>query len=172
MRMTMRDLVYGALLTALAILIPIAFTGLRVILGPFTATLASHLPSMLAMIISPWTAALVGIGSAIGFLNSATPIVAMRALTHAIFGAIGAKLYQNGMKFWLVLLITLPIHAISESIVVMFFGFSLYQGLVIVGIGTALHHVMDSSITLALYGSLRKAGVPLGVRSKSPVRHF
>lgn len=169
MRMTMRDLVYGALLTALAILIPIAFTGLRVILGPFTATLGSHLPSMLAMTISPWTAALVGVGSAIGFLNSATTVVAARALTHAIFGAVGAKLYQSGMKLWQVLLITLPIHVISESVIVMFFGFDLYQALVVVGVGTTLHHVMDSTITFVLYNSLRKAGVPLGIRSKGQV---
>jgi len=170
MRMTMKELLYGALLTALALLIPLAFQGwLQVAIPPFSATLASHLPSMLAITISPWVAVLVGLGSSFGFFVTLGPIVAMRALTHALFGAIGARLYRRGLSLWQVLLITLPIHALAEAVVVMIFGFSLYQGLVIIGIGTALHHSADSAITLALYSSLRKAGVPLGVRGKSPV---
>lgn len=61
MRLTTKELLYGALLTGLALLIPLAFQGwLQVTIPPFSATLASHLPTMLAMTISPWTAALVG----------------------------------------------------------------------------------------------------------------
>jgi hypothetical protein len=37
----------------------------------------------------------------------------------------------------------------------------LYQALVVIGIGTALHHVADSAITMALHRALGKAGVPL-----------
>lgn len=171
MRMTMKDLLYGALLTALALLIPLAFQGwLQVAIPPFSATLASHLPSMLAMTISPWVAVLVGLGSSFGFFVTLGPIVAMRAMTHVVFGALGAKLYRKGFKLWHVLLITLPIHALSESAVVMAFGFSLYQALIVIGLGTALHHVADSAITLAVYGSLRKAGVPLGIDTKRSVR--
>ena len=170
MRMTMKDLLYGALLTALALLIPLAFQGwLQVAIPPFSATLASHLPTMLAMTISPWVAVLVGLGSSFGFFMTLGPIVAMRALTHVLFGAIGARLHKRGLSLWQVLLITLPIHALAEAAVVMIFGFSLYQALVIIGLGTALHHIADSVITLAVYGSLRKAGVPLGIRRKSPV---
>lgn len=170
MRMTMKELLYGALLTALALLIPLAFQGwLQVAIPPFSATLASHLPSMLAMTISPWVAVLVGLGSSFGFFVTLGPIVALRALTHALWGAIGAKLYQKGFKLWQVLLIILPIHALSESIVVMFFGVTLDQALMVIGLGTALHHIADSAITLAVYGSLTRAGVPLGIRSKGPV---
>ncbi len=173
MRMTMKELLYGALLTALALLIPLAFQGwLQVAIPPFSATLASHLPTMLAMTVSPWVAILVGLGSSFGFFVTLGPIVAMRAFTHVIFGAIGAKLYQKGFKLWHVLLLTLPIHALSEAVVVMFFGFSLYQSLVVIGIGTALHHVADSAITLSVFSALVKAGVPLGVRVKGPVRHL
>jgi niacin transporter len=173
MRMTMKDLLYGALLTALAILIPLAFKGwLQVAIPPFSATLASHLPSMLAMTISPWAAVLVGLGSSFGFLVTLTPVVAARALTHALFGAIGARLYQKNLELWQILLITLPIHALSESVIVMLFGFDLRQALLIIGLGTALHHEADSAITLAIYGSLRKAGVPLGVRRKRLVRNI
>lgn len=172
MRMTMKDLLYGALLTALALLIPLAFQGwLQVAIPPFSATLASHLPTMLAMTISPWVAILVGLGSSFGFFVTLGPIVAMRALTHAVFGAVGAKLHQKGFTLWQILLITLPLHALGEAGVVMLFGFSLYQALVVICLGTALHHTADSAITLAVYGSLRKAGVPLGVRAQRPVRH-
>ena len=167
MRMTMKELLYGALLTALALLIPLAFQGwLQVAIPPFSATLASHLPTMLAITISPWVAALVGLGSSFGFLMTLGPIVALRAFTHVIFGVVGAKLYQKGIPFWQILLITLPIHALSEAAVVMLFGFSLEQALIVIGIGTALHHVADSAITLAVFGALTKAGVPLGISAK------
>ncbi|HHT90836.1 MAG: ECF transporter S component [Bacillota bacterium] len=171
--MTMKDLLYGALLTALALLIPLAFQGwLQVAIPPFSATLASHLPTMLAMTVSPWVAILVGLGSSFGFFMTLGPIVAMRALTHAVFGGVGAKLYQKGFALWQILLITLPIHALSEAAVVMLFDFSLHQALLLVGLGTALHHTADSIITLSVYGSLRKAGVPLGLRAKGTVRNF
>lgn len=167
MRMTMKELLYGALLTALALLIPLAFQGwLQVAIPPFSATLASHLPTMLAITISPWVAALVGLGSSFGFLMTLGPIVALRAFTHVIFGVVGAKLYQKEIPFWQILLITLPIHALSEAAVVMLFGFSLQQAIIVIGIGTALHHVADSAITLAVFGALTKAGVPLGISAK------
>lgn len=162
MRMTMKELLYGALLTALALLIPLAFQGwLQVAIPPFSATLGSHVPTMLAMTISPWVAVLVGLGSSFGFLVTLGPIVAMRAFTHVIFGALGAWLHLKNWKLWQVLAITLPLHAASEALVVTLFGFSMYQALVVIGIGTALHHAADSAITLALYGALDKAGVPL-----------
>ena len=41
--MDTREVVYGALLTALALLIPLAFGGfLSVMIPPFSATIASH----------------------------------------------------------------------------------------------------------------------------------
>lgn len=173
MRMTMKELLYGALLTALALLIPLAFQGwLQVAIPPFSATLASHLPSMLAMTISPWVAALVGIGSSLGFLTTLGPIVALRAAVHILFGVIGAKLHQKGLPFWQVLLITLPIHAAGEAAVVMLFGFTFQQALIVIGLGTALHHVADSAITLSLYGALQKAGVPIGLAAKRSMGHL
>ncbi|NMB01362.1 MAG: ECF transporter S component [Firmicutes bacterium] len=165
--MTIKELLYGALLTALALLIPLAFQGwLQVAIPPFSATLASHLPTMLAITISPWVAALVGFGSSLGFLTTLGPIVALRASTHIVFGVVGAKLVQRGFSFWQVLLLTLPIHALGEALVVMLFGFSLNQALIVIGLGTALHHLADSAITLAVYGSLTKAGVPLTTAAK------
>ena len=95
--MKTRDLVISALLTALAILIPVAFGGyLRVYIPPFSATLASHVPSMLAMLISPWAAVMVGLGSAFGFLLMLGPVIAARALIHVAFGVTGAYLIKKG----------------------------------------------------------------------------
>ena len=64
-----RQMVYAGLLTALAIIIPIQFGFLKIIIPPFTATLAAHVPMMLAMLISPAVAIVVGIGSTIGFVH-------------------------------------------------------------------------------------------------------
>ncbi|MDI9440892.1 MAG: ECF transporter S component [Firmicutes bacterium] len=162
MRLTVKELLYGALLTAVALAIPLAFQGwLQIAIPPFSATLGSHLPSLLAMSISPWVAALVGLGSTLGFLVTLGPIVAARAFIHVFFGVIGAHLYRRGLKFWQVLLLVLPIHALGEALITMPFGFDFYQALVVVGIGTALHHILDSGLTLVLYRSLVRAGVPL-----------
>lgn len=173
MRISMKELLYGALLTALALLIPLAFQGwLQITIPPFSATLGSHMPTMLAMTISPWVAVLVGLGSSFGFLITLGPIVALRAFVHVFVGVAGALLYRKNLKFWQVLLLTLPIHAVGESLVVMLFGFDIYQALVVIGLGTVFHHLADSSITLVINRSLQKAGVSLQVTDKSTVSHF
>lgn len=162
MRLTMKELVYGAVLTAVALAIPLAFQGwLQISLPPFSATLGSHIPSMLAMAISPWVAALVGLGSSLGFLLTLGPIIAARAFIHVFFGVAGALGYRKGLKLWQVLLLVLPIHALGEALITMPFGFDFYQSVIVIGLGTVFHHLMDSALTLALYRSLIKAGVPL-----------
>ncbi len=86
-----KNIVIGGLLTAMAILITLLFAGtpLMIVIPPgFTATIASHLPSMLAMAISPGVAIMVGIGSAIGFALKVNIMVGARAFVHAIFGGI------------------------------------------------------------------------------------
>lgn len=149
-----RDLAMTILLTAVALLIPLVFTGLRVSIPPFTATLASHVPSMLAMFISPPVAILVGLGSCIGFLIATGPVVAARAFAHVIFGWVGAVAYKRGVRPWLTLLLVLPIHAIIEAIVVIPFGYTLQKAGVVIGIGTLLHHMVDAAITMVLVGVL------------------
>ncbi len=162
MRLTMKELMYGAVLTAVALAIPLAFQGwLQISLPPFSATLGSHIPSMLAMAISPWVAALVGLGSSLGFLLTLGPIIAARAFIHVFFGVAGAFCYRRGLKLWQVLLLVLPIHAVGEALITMPFGFDFYQSMVVIGVGTIIHHLIDSALTLGLYRSLIKAGVPL-----------
>ena len=156
--MSNRELVYGALLTALSLLIPIAFGNyLRVYLPPFSATLTSHVPVMLAMLISPTVAALVGIGSTIGFLIVLGPVIAARAAIHVIVGIIGALIVTRRHSFAAALLATAPIHAVGEALVVIPFGFTSYQAWVLVGIGTLLHHTADAIISLAIAASLKAA---------------
>lgn len=153
--MKTRDIVLGGLLTSFALLIPLAFGGvLSVMIPPFSATLASHVPLMLAMTISPVTALMVGLGSAFGFLLKLGPIVAARAFIHVFVGVIGAYLFKQGRPFYQVLLLTLPIHGFGEALIVLPFGLSLYKAGVVVGIGTMLHHLIDSLIALALVKQL------------------
>jgi len=150
-----REITIGGLLAALSLIIPLAFGGvLGIVIPPFSATLASHVPVMLAMLISPATAVFVGVVSAIGFLIKLGPIIAARAAVHAVFGYVGAKMIQRGYSFPVALAVTLPIHAVLEAIVVMPFGFDFYKSFVVVGVGTMIHHTIDSAIALALFYAL------------------
>ncbi|MGI5840214.1 MAG: ECF transporter S component [bacterium] len=159
--MKSKELAVGGLLTALALIIPLAFGGvLGVVLGPFSATLASHVPMLLAMLVSPFAAVMVGLGSAFGFLVRLGPVVGARAAVHALAGYVGAKLIQRGVPYSRVLLLTLPVHAVAEAIVVIpFVGFTAY--VYITGVGTAAHHLADSGIALALVAALRPVLGPI-----------
>ncbi|MGE5577488.1 MAG: ECF transporter S component [Syntrophothermus sp.] len=158
--MQTREMVLGAILMSLSLVIPLAFGGvLTVTIPPFTATLAAHVPVMLAMLVSPLTAVMVGIGSMLGFLiRLGMPVVAARALMHSLFGGVGAVLIRRGMPFWAALLAVLPVHALSEALIVIPFGFSLYQVGVVVAVGTALHHLVDAGISLTIAPLIRRAG--------------
>ena len=149
--MKTRDLVTGALLTALALIIPIFFGSyLRIYIPPFSATLASHVPTMIAFLISPAVAIMVGLGSSLGFLIMMGPVVAARAFIHVFFGLAGALLVKKGFSFEKALIATAPIHAIGEVLVVLPFGFTFNQALVMVGIGTLLHHTLDVVVAVVL----------------------
>jgi len=159
--MKTKDLAIGGLLAAVAVMIPMLFAGtpLSVVIPPFSATIASHVPVMLAMAISPSVAIFVGIGSAIGFAMRLPMVIAARALMHVIFGGVGAYAYKKGMPFWMVFLITMPIHALSEALVVIPFGFDMYQAFFVTGLGTMMHHLVDAFITLAVFQTLVKLSI-------------
>jgi len=161
-----RDLAFGALLVALSLVIPLAWGGfLMVAIPPFTATLASHVPLFLSMLVSPAVAAMVGFGSAIGFTLRLSPVIGARAAMHIGVGYLGARLVRSGRPYWLALLIVLPVHAVLEALIVLPFGFSLYRAGVVVGVGTALHHLVDAGISLALVRILSQTRVwPLAYR--------
>lgn len=164
MKVNVRELVYGALLTAVAIIIPLYFRGwLQIVIPPFSATLASHVPVMLAMFVSPLVAALVGVGSTYGFFITLPPVIAARASVHIIFGVLGALLYRRGLRPWQIIGLTAPVHALGEALAVIPFGFTLEAAFITVGIGTLLHHLMDAAISISLLTALIKAGIPLHV---------
>lgn len=152
-----KSIVIGALLTALAIIIPVFFGGyLKIYIPPFSATLASHLPTMISFLINPFTAVMVGIGSSLGFLLIMGPVVAARAFIHVFFGFAGAYFVKRGIPFWKALLLTLPIHALGEALIVLPFGFDLYTAFIVVGIGTVIHHLLDSVVAVSLVKAVSK----------------
>lgn len=149
--MTAKNLSIGALLTAFSIIIPISFGAyLKIYIPPFSATLASHVPTMLAFLVSPAVAVMVGLGSSMGFLIMLGPVIAARAAVHAVFGLAGAMLVRKGLSFEKTLILTAPVHALGEALIVMPFGFNLYTAFVVVGIGTLIHHFLDSVISVIL----------------------
>lgn len=147
-----RELVIAALFAALAMVVPMAFGGiLTLVIPPFTATVASHVPVMLAMGVSPFVAAMSGLGSALGFfLRLGQPVIAARAAVHVLFGLAGALLVRRGWRLGWALLAVLPLHALGEALIVLPFGWTLAKAGIVVGVGTALHHLLDSLITLAV----------------------
>ncbi len=153
----LQEIVYGALLTAIAILIPVAFGGyLRIYIPPFSATLASHLPVFISMLISPFAAVFVGFGSALGFFLIMGPVIGARAAVHILVGGTGAYLIKKGIGFGWALVAVAPIHALGEALIVVPFGFSFYEAGVLVGIGTLLHHMMDGLLAYVVVRSLQK----------------
>ena len=153
-----KKIVLAGLLVALARIIPVQFGFLKIVLGPFSATLCSHVPMFLSMLISPVVAIVVGIGSGIGFfITGLPPYIAARALMHAPVGFIGAKIVQKEKNFKKAMLITAPLHGILEALIVIPFGFNLYEMLVVVALGTIIHHAMDAVISFVLCKAMAKA---------------
>ena len=155
-----RELVFAALLTAFAIIIPIQFGFLKVFIPPFfTATITFHVPMFLAMLISPTVAVFVGIGSALGLFLAGLPIpIVFRGLTHIIVGLIGCKIVLKNRNFKKAILITGPIHGILEALVItLFVGFDVYQILIVTGIGTFIHHYIDGTISYVLAEAISKS---------------
>lgn len=159
---TTRQLALGAILGAIAVIIPVAFGFLRVYIPPFSATLASHVPVMLAIFAGPAVALAAGLGSTLGFFLILPLVIAARASTHIVWGVLGAFLYLRGMKPWVVLLAMLPVHALGEALIVIPFGWSLAEAGLVVGLGTALHHLFDMGLTLLILGVLIRTGVRFG----------
>jgi niacin transporter len=154
------DVAMAALFSSLALVIPLFFKGTLQIVIPtigYSATLGSHVPVMLSVIFGPLVASIVGAASTLGFLATLGPVVGARAATHIIWGVAAAFAVKKGMSFPKALfLVALPIHAILEGIVVIPFGIP-WQGALINIVGTAIHHIIDSIISILV----QKAALPL-----------
>lgn len=154
---SIKKITYTALLTALAVVIPVAFGFLSIQLGPFSATLASHVPLFIAMLLGPAPAAMVGIGSGLGFLVTKGSYIAARAFMHTFVGIAGGLLIQRGISYKNMVMITAPIHGILEALIVIPFGITLEKILIAVGLGSTLHHIVDGLIAFAVVQALYRA---------------
>lgn len=154
--------VVAALLIAIALIIPTTFGFLRVVIPPFTATIASHVPVFIAMMISPFVALLVGIGSTVSFLIAGMPLVVVaRASSHIVWCLIGAFLLKKKMGYVQVVLITMVIHGVYEGLISIPFmttwNDQTIKLILITAFGTMIHHVVDAIIALAIAKPLEKA---------------
>jgi len=146
---------------ALSLVIPLSMGGvLSLTLGPFTATPASHVPLIISMLFGPTIAGIVGFGSALGFFMKLGPVVGMRAAMHVPVGIVGGILIKRKVSFPLTLAAVAPLHAFLEALVVLLFGYTLQQAGYAVGVGTLVHHVVDSAIAVVFWGILfTKVGI-------------
>ena len=178
---SVRQLTISALLIAMGIIIPMVMP--RITIGPASFTLASHVPVFVAMFISPMVAVAVSLGTGFGFFLSATPIIALRALSHLLFAVIGALFLQkypnlliskkgtftlmNGRLQFFNFTIAL-IHSAAELLVVSVFytmgnmpetyytqGY-MYSIFLLMGVGGVVHSLIDFNIAYFLAGILSK----------------
>ncbi len=173
MKMKTKDMVIAALLTSLSILIPNVFPSIP--LGPFTATFASHLPTIISIFISPMVALATAIGSLLGFTIKfvSMPWVITRAAMHIPFAMLGVYMLKKNSNIYLMGFVTMVVHAALEIIAVLpflsvmpmtpktlaFFGLEISVGWSsVIFFGTMIHHAIDFAIALAVIPALRKAG--------------
>ena len=191
---SVKRLTISALLIAMGIIIPMVMP--RITIGPARFTLASHVPVIIAMFISPVVAIAVSRGTGFGFFLSATPIIALRALSHLIFAVIGAVILQkhpeilinkegkftllNG-KLQLFNVGIGVIHSAAELVVVSVFytmgnlpgtyytaGF-MYSIFLLMGVGGLIHSLVDFSIAYFLASTLSKhVDIPTFTEAKQP----
>ena len=163
-RISTKDIAIAALLTALALAIPL-FMPIKLVLEPiFSATFASHVPGILSMFVGPFAVIGTAVGSALGFIQLG-PWVALRALSHAVFGLTGCKLIEKKWNVFLVLILTGLIHAAAEMIVGLIsipFIVTPADGIlkyiiVTIGLGTFIHHCIDFVISLIIFYGLKSA---------------
>ncbi|MGO4928457.1 hypothetical protein ACTQ45_07335 [Fundicoccus sp. Sow4_D5] len=153
------QLTSAAILTAVGILIPMVMP-IKIVIGPASYTLGSHIPIVMAMFLSPLVALAVAFGTTLGFLMAGFPIIIVfRALSHTLFATAGAIYLErsrgmlgNLWKRQIFSFFVNVIHGLAEVGVVYFMtafgqqnldGNFLYTLFVLVGIGTIIHGMVD-----------------------------
>lgn len=176
-----KSLAFTAILLAFGILIPMVIP-VKVVIGPASFTLASHVPVFMAMFISPQVAVLVALGTSLGFLFAGFPIViVLRAVSHLLFAIVGAVLVQKRPSllekplstFFLALFLNF-LHGLAEFIVVLVLTAGAHTGAAyvwslvgLIGFGSLVHGCIDFYIAYYLWKFLRdKVGVNFSVASK------
>ena len=148
-------MVLAGVLCAVGIVVPMFMP--RIVLGPMSFTLASHVAVFLGMFISPAVAVAVCIGTTLGFFLTTPAIIALRAAKHP--DTIDRPVASTVFNFVIALL-----HAAAEMIVVAPFFLSgalftpeqLANGFVtsvvlLVGLGTLIHSMLDYSISILIW---------------------
>ncbi len=166
------SLVIAALLCAIGIVIPLFAP--KIVLEPASFTLASHVPVMIALFISPPVALAVSIGTTLGFFFAGLPlVVVLRALSHVVFVLVGSLILKKqpnlmatgkgAAAFGFLLAV---IHALSEVAVVTWFYFGnsmgkgyysrgyLFSVILLVGVGTVIHSMIDFGISVFVWRPL------------------
>lgn len=170
---------FTAILIAFGILIPLIMP-VKIVIGPASFTLASHVPIFLSMFISMPVAVMVAIGTALGFLFAGFPIIIVfRALSHVMFAVIGTMLLQKypnikekPLPLFLFILSLNLLHGLAEFFVV--YGFTtttntsvnyLWSLLLLVGLGSLIHGTMDFYLAYYLKTFLaEKAGIDFALK--------
>lgn len=177
-----KSMTIAALLCAVGIMIPMFFP--KIIIGPASFTLASHVPILIAMFISPTVAISVALITGFGFLFAGFPlIIVFRALTHLVFAGVGSFMLKKNNQFLLTFrsaslyaLLISVIHAVAEVIVVSYFFFTnpedytqsyFYIVLVMVGAGTLIHSLIDFMIAVFVWKPLQHViSIPANAKIK------
>jgi niacin transporter len=140
---------------------------IKIIIGPASFTLASHVPVMFAMFFSPFTALFVSLGTTVGFaLAIPVPTIWLRALTHTLFSVLGALYlkkrpetlgnFNTCLMFNFVLGL---VHAVAEvAIVAAYYSIGmehlemmkLLEFLLLIGLGTVIHSMVDYQIAMVI----------------------
>ena len=165
-KLNTKEVIMAALLCAIGIMIPM-ISPIKIVLEPASFTLASHVAIFIAMFISTKVALLVTVGTTIGFFIGGFPIVVVaRALSHLVFVILGMSLIKNkesitikgslGSSF-----IIGMIHGICEVLVVIpFYDKGFLQGVILlVGVGTVIHSMLDFSLSVYIWNLLPKGFV-------------
>lgn len=163
-----QTLTIAALLIAVGTVIPSFMP--KVIVGPMSFTLASHVAVMIALFISPSVAISVALGTTLGFLMAGFPfVVVLRALSHVIWAFAGSlyiqknpNIFEKPLKALQFNLFIAILHAIGEMVVVIpfYWGAGMdvqtfcYMVFGLVGIGTIIHSSVDFIISLVVWKAL------------------
>lgn len=160
-----QTIAYSSILVAFGILIPMIMP-VKVIIGPASYTLASHVPLFLAIFISPPVAIFVSLGTTLGFFLAGFPfVIVLRAFSQIIFTLIAALYIRNHQEQISSPLKALPfsliinvIHGLGEFLAVLLFtsGSTLdltyvWSIFLLVGLGTIVHGMVDFYLALSLW---------------------
>lgn len=174
-----KSLAYTAILVAFGILIPMIMP-IKLVIGPASYTLASHVPIFIAMFISLPVGLLVALGTTLGFLLAGFPIViVLRALSHLVFALVGGLILKKSPRLLeqpsttAIFALSINIlHGVAEFIVVYLMTVGpateasyIWSLVGLVGLGTIVHGLIDFYLALYLFRFLsHRVGIHFSIK--------